>query len=287
MYFFNKDEIKALRKDMFLLSSGNRYRFKLRLIPISNLLVISSPAKHEGRFDYVHIGYDTFTLWNFLKKKLKREKVANALEIGCGAGFLSLWMSRFADSVTAADINQKALDLTSLNARINNINNIITVKSDVYTRLNGKYNFIISNPPFELLPDDKKNSLHAYGGHLGMEITCKILSGLDAHLKKDGIAYIMANSYIKKSGQDTLNNEIENILGRQCFAVTMFEFSYQIKPGQCFFYKSHGISHSIAYLIQIQRSERFSLTVIQLKGISRLKENLRVKLLSHLCKNDV
>lgn len=283
--FFKEEEIKVFREERFLSPSGRQYKFNFRLVPINEFLIVSSPPKCAAPADYVHIGYDTITLWNFLRKEFGQKKIDSILEIGCGAGFLSLWMSKFTKSVTATDVNRKAIDLTELNARINNINNITTVKSDVYSNLNGRYDFIVSNPPFEFLPAEKKESLHAYGGHLGMEITLKILSGLDEHLKKHGMAYILANSYIKESGHNTLKDEIENILGGKRFAVTMKELTHQVRPDQLLLYERHKISHSISYIINVRRSEKFTLTTNLLGGLSCLKENLRVKILRFCGRN--
>ncbi len=285
---YNHDEIKSLFNDDLITFSKGRYRFKFRLTPIANFLVISSPMlpikkqsrySEEGSLDYVHIGYDTFTLWNFLKQQLNFRSTQKALEIGCGAGFLSLWLSQHSDSVTSTDINQYALDTINLNAQINQIDNINTVKSDVYNDLSGTYDTIIANPPLELFSQENSHSLHGYGGHLGIEITCRILSGLDSHLTKGGKAFLQVNSYITKSGENTLKTEIEKILGEQKFYVKMFESSYQIRPDHYTYYQRNSISYSITYLIKIERSEKFKISIIPLSKFAYLKERLRVTLL--------
>jgi|TARA_B100001964_G_C14164974_1_gene568600 2-polyprenyl-3-methyl-5-hydroxy-6-metoxy-1,4-benzoquinol methylase len=276
---FNKEEIDIFMQDNLLSCVSSCYRFKFRLVPIEDLLIVSSPPENIKLPGYVHVGYDSFSLWKLIKKEFKAEKIQDVLEIGCGAGFLSLWISRFAKSITATDISRNAIDLANLNVKINRIDNITTLTSDVYSNVNGKYDIIISNPPFEFLPSNDKKLLHSYGGQLGIEITMKILSGLEKHLKEQGTTYILANSYIEKSGCNTLIHEIEKLFKGTGFDITMREFTYQLRPDLLGFYKKHDISHSISYLIQIKRTGNFNLKVIPLHGFSRLKENLRLKML--------
>jgi hypothetical protein len=96
------------------------------------------------------------------------ERVDHTPEIGCGTGFLSLWMA-------------------------------------------GR----------------KKARTHAYGGHLGTEITRRILLGLDAHLTHDGTAFIFSDSYIQDDGTDTLCELLVELLGAQPWQVTATQVECQ------------------------------------------------------------
>ena len=69
------------------------------------------------------------------------------LDVGCGYGPLGLTLSK-AQGVTATmvDINQRALDLAQKNAERNQVSAHI-FQSNVYEKVSGIFDHIISNPP--------------------------------------------------------------------------------------------------------------------------------------------
>ena len=178
------------------------------------MILLCSPPREYDTPDYVHLGGDTLKLLKYLINEQKSQ-VNSALEIGCGAGGLSLYISRFAKNVTSTDISERALQFVLLNARLNKINNINAMYSDVYSDLHEKYDVIISNPPYLFLPTDCMQRTYAYGGYLGMEILEKILVKIDDYLNEHGIAHILANSCIMENGVNTLVDLIEDIFYRK------------------------------------------------------------------------
>ncbi len=69
------------------------------------------------------------------------------LDVGCGYGPLGLTLAK-AQGVTATmvDINQRALDLAQKNAERNQVSAHI-FQSNVYEKVSGIFDHIISNPP--------------------------------------------------------------------------------------------------------------------------------------------
>jgi len=277
--FFNQHEIDSLIRNGIISGADGRWICNYRFVPIEDLLIISSPDREYDTADYVHIGGDSLVFWNLLKKEAMIS-VNDALEIGCGSGFLSLWMSRISKNVTATDIHQRALEITRLNAKINGINNIVTKISDVYSDIQGKFDLIISNPPFVFLPKDFIGRTFAYGGHLGTDIVEKIILGLDEHLKHNGISLIMAISYIKKNGINTLYEMIKSISYGKPYSITLKQIDYHPLTNYLSFYRKHRIAYSIRYLIKIQKAPTYRLTHVPIRGASRVIENLKIKLLS-------
>lgn len=80
-------------------------------------------------------------------KKLFNKKV-NILDLGTGSGAISIALGKELDSnVTAIDISNNALEMAKLNAKENNLD-IKFIKSDILDDVTGKYDIVISNPPY-------------------------------------------------------------------------------------------------------------------------------------------
>jgi len=121
------------------------------------------------------------------------------LEIGAGTGLISIILAKKGADVTAVDINEKAVECTKRNARINNIN-IEVLEGDLFEPVSGKkYDLIVFNPPY--LPED---SLDRYlsltyreaviGGEKGNEVIIKFLKDLPNYLSENGKAYFITSS---------------------------------------------------------------------------------------------
>lgn len=72
------------------------------------------------------------------------------LDVGCGYGPIGLTLSKLAKDghVTMIDINERAVELSRENARLNNIANVTVLQSDVYSAVAGRsFQVIATNPP--------------------------------------------------------------------------------------------------------------------------------------------
>ena len=76
------------------------------------------------------------------------------LEVGCGAGLLSILAAKSGAVVTAIDINPKAVEATKTN-NIQNSTNISVIESNLFQNVSQTFDFILVNPPFF-----KKNPKH-------------------------------------------------------------------------------------------------------------------------------
>ncbi|EFM39046.1 protein-(glutamine-N5) methyltransferase, release factor-specific [[Eubacterium] yurii subsp. margaretiae ATCC 43715] len=85
---------------------------------------------------------------NLLKNKKKDLK---GLEIGVGSGIISITLLKKLKnlSMTAVDINDYAIDISKKNAENLGVSDRLKlIKSDLFENVIGKYDFIISNPPY-------------------------------------------------------------------------------------------------------------------------------------------
>lgn len=92
-----------------------------------------------------------------IKKYFSNEKI-NILEIGTGSGIIaiSLKMQDEKRNITATDISKKALKVARRNAISKNVS-INFIKKDILKMIEGKYDILISNPPY--IPYNSKNVL--------------------------------------------------------------------------------------------------------------------------------
>ncbi len=92
-----------------------------------------------------------------IAKKIENPKI---LDIGTGTGCIAITLALANEnvSVDAVDISEKALDTANGNIIFHNVfDRVNIIKSDLFENVKGKYNIIVSNPPYIPLKD--KDSL--------------------------------------------------------------------------------------------------------------------------------
>ena len=101
----------------------------------------------------------------------------DVLDFGCGYGPIGIYIaSNTNSSVDMIDINERALNLARNNASINRVN-VNIFESDIYSNINKKYDYIITNPPIRV----------------GKKILYEILIGAKAYLKEKGHLIFVIN----------------------------------------------------------------------------------------------
>ena len=195
---------------------------------------------------------DSFLLANIIPKHAK----GRVIDMGTGSGILaeSAAKSTKVKSVLAVDINPHALKYVDSLDRSERPyrEKITTRRSDLFSKIEGKFNTIVFNPPY--LPEDKRLandyiSKATTGGKHGWEIIGNFLEAAPEHLEKKGIILLLFSSMTKKEKVDEL---IRNKL---------FDFK-EIKNKRIFF--------ETLYIFKITRN--------------KLREELESKGISHLSK---
>lgn len=86
----------------------------------------------------------------FLTDLLIKEGVKGKtiLDLCTGSGCIGIALARNGAFVTASDISEAALKTAEENARVNGAENIMFVNSDLFDNIDGKFDIIVSNPPY-------------------------------------------------------------------------------------------------------------------------------------------
>ncbi|MBW6451517.1 MAG: methyltransferase [DPANN group archaeon] len=155
---------------------------------------------------------DTYLLADALKIK----KDSKVLEIGTGTGIIAMIASKTAKQVTAIDINPEAVALAKQNVKINNIQNISVIQSDLFNNIKDSFDTIIFNTPY--LPQTEDQHIespinHAWdGGPDGRTVIDRFLNDFKKHLNKNGTLYLVESTlssynktleFLKKNDFDT------------------------------------------------------------------------------------
>lgn len=122
------------------------------------------------------------------------------LDLGCGTGVVGIILGTFNKniSIDMVDVNERAVELAKENIKLNNLNNNIFI-SDVYSNVDDKYDYIITNPPIRA----------------GKEVIRRFLIGAKDYLNNNGTLYFVmrkdhgVKSMIKEL-EETYNIEVIN-----------------------------------------------------------------------------
>ena len=100
------------------------------------------------------------------------------LDLGSGYGPIGITIAKTFPStkVLMTDINERAVKLSRMNIKLNNLENIQAKKSDLYQNITEKFDTIITNPP----------------NLAGRKICFEIIEKAKEHLKKDGLLQLVA-----------------------------------------------------------------------------------------------
>ena len=116
----------------------------------------------------------------------------NVLDLGCGIGVVGIILGTINKNINIdmIDINERAISLVRDNLTLNKVNaNVFS--SDVYSNVNKKYDYIITNPPIRA----------------GKEVVRKFLLGGYDYLNDNGILYFVMR---KDHGVKSMIKELES-----------------------------------------------------------------------------
>ena len=139
----------------------------------------------NGVFSKNKLDFGTRTLLENLEIDRFKGKI---LDFGCGIGPIGIYLSlKTKEKIDMIDINKRSISLAIKNSKLNNANTNI-FESNIYEKINKKYDFIVSNPPIRV----------------GNEVLYKILFEAKEHLNENGELWIVIN---KDQGAKTITKK--------------------------------------------------------------------------------
>ena len=172
-HYFTNDNIKSEEKEIKININDQNLKFMV----------------DNGIFSKKGLDFGTRSLLeNIDINKIK----GDVLDFGCGYGPIGIYIKKTCDcNVDMLDINERAINLAKKNAIINNVK-VNIFKSDIYSAVTKKYDYIITNPPIRV----------------GKKILYEILLTSLKHLKNNGKLLFVIN---KNQGAKTTMKDLTEI----------------------------------------------------------------------------
>ena len=121
-----------------------------------------------------------------------RRPVRRVLDLGTGSGVQALHAARHAASVTATDVNPRALHFTRLTAALSGLDAIETRQGSLFEPVSGEtFDLVVSNPPFVISPGGRFT--YRDGGMPGDELCRRLVAGAGRQLEPGGYCQLLAN----------------------------------------------------------------------------------------------
>lgn len=173
-HYFTNENLKSEIKKVLIKINNKTFTFNTDL----------------GVFSKKGLDFGSRTLINAL---LKENLSGRLLDVGCGYGTIGIILSTFFSLNTdMIDINKRAVHLAELNIKENKVQNCKAFVSDIYSDVNEKYDYIVTNPPIRA----------------GKEVVYKILFDASKHLNKNGALYFVIN---KNQGALSTKRDLEKV----------------------------------------------------------------------------
>ncbi len=145
------------------------------------------------------------------------DRQSKCLDVGTGSGCIAISILKNTVHLrcVATDISSKALKVAKINARLHGVEERLNfVQSDVMSGVKGKFDLIISNPPYvtsselEGLPAEVKFEpiIALDGGEDGLKVIKKLVRQAASHLKDGGYLLFEISPMIKDRVAQLMEN---------------------------------------------------------------------------------
>lgn len=147
------------------------------------------------------------------------------LDLCTGSGAIAIALKKYVSNceIVAVDISKKALEVAKQNEKQNKVGHITWLESDLFSKVEGIYDLIVSNPPYikkEVLQTldkqvQKEPILALDGGEDGLSFYRNILKKASNYLTKEG-AIFLEIGYDQKKEVINIINETKQYQDIEC-----------------------------------------------------------------------
>lgn len=149
---------------------------------------------------------------DLIRAALARDTIEAALDVGCGAGLVSLVFARSARRVVATDLSPRAVAFARANVALQGAPNVEVRCGDLFEPVRGqRFDRVASQPPFVALRAGATAVTFTHGGARGDELAQRLLSGVTPHLAPGGRAVVLADWPLVEG--DPLDARLRRALG--------------------------------------------------------------------------
>lgn len=163
---------------------GSLYRPHVRLFPLDGKWIATDRLSHADPDQVFSLMFEQV----YLVRAMDVRPGDQVLELCVGSGVNSLFAAERAASVTGVDVNERALRFARFNAWLNGAEaRVELAQGSLFEPVAGRrFDVVVINPPFELVPADATWFLHSDGGEDGLEVIRAFLAQLPEHLAPEG-----------------------------------------------------------------------------------------------------
>lgn len=253
--YFKEEEVNTFMKNGILNESNGCYKFNIKFIPYKEMIL----SKGTSWF-----GKDSVTFAEYLKKALDGMSFDKTLDLCTGTGIQAMVSSEYSKNVIASDVRSQSIQNANLNSKINNISDITFLTSDLFTKIEEKYDLITANPPYGIVAKDSE--LEEYG----LSTVFELIENLDNYLNNCGVAMIFTESAIK-NGNDLLFEKIKKVFKNKGYSITLLPLNYTINSS--YFdtaHRKHGILYIPLYIITFRKDDKNVIKLLKLSLVRKM-----------------
>lgn len=155
-------------------------------------------------------------LVKYIKNKFNNK--INILDMCTGSGCIAISLKKEIDcNMDAVDISKDALEVAKENSKLNEVD-INFIESNLFDKVDNKYNVIVSNPPYIAYSEDvmeivKNNepNIALYAEDEGLYFYKEIIKNIKSYLKKDYIIAFEIGMSQANEIVEIVNNYLSNV----------------------------------------------------------------------------
>ena len=210
----DEDLIEKYKKEIIALKEGKPLQYVIGYVNFFGNKIIIDERVLIPRFETEELVENTI---NYINKYFTEP--VKIIDLGCGSGAIGLTLEKKVSTKTVdlVDISVDALEVTKKN--IENLNSTAKIiHSDFFDNVTGKYDVIISNPPYikttEEIEDIVKNNephLALYAGEDGLDCYRKIIDNIIPHMKDKCIVAFEIGYQQAEDLKKIINQKLENV----------------------------------------------------------------------------